>query len=86
LNFDGASARGLSAQRHPLEARREALMRLVGKRRADGILFNEALAEEGAVVFAKVCERWRGFADHSQGSLLFTAHLLRRQRLQGSRA
>ena len=31
-------------------------MRLVAKRRGDGILFNEALAEEGAVVFAKACE------------------------------
>jgi hypothetical protein len=31
-------------------------MRLVAKRRDDGIVFNEALAEEGAVVFAKTCE------------------------------
>jgi ATP-dependent DNA ligase len=31
-------------------------MRLVAKRRDDGIVFNEALAEEGAVVFAKACE------------------------------
>jgi bifunctional non-homologous end joining protein LigD len=38
----------------PLEARREALARLVMG--ADGILFSEALAEEGAVVFAKACE------------------------------
>ena len=28
-------------------------MRLVAKRRGDGIVFNEALAEEGAVVFAE---------------------------------
>jgi bifunctional non-homologous end joining protein LigD len=31
-------------------------MRLVAKRRGDAIVFNEALAEEGAVVFAKACE------------------------------
>ena len=37
----------------PIEARREALMRLVGG--VDGVLFSEALAAEGAVVFAKAC-------------------------------
>ena len=31
-------------------------MRLIAKRRSDGILFSEALAAEGAVVFAKACE------------------------------
>ena len=31
-------------------------MRLIAKRRSDGVLFSEALAEEGAVVFAKACE------------------------------
>jgi hypothetical protein len=31
-------------------------MRLVAKRRDDGILLAEALAEEGAVVFANACE------------------------------
>jgi bifunctional non-homologous end joining protein LigD len=31
-------------------------MRLVAKRRGDGIVFSEALAEEGAVVSAKPCE------------------------------
>jgi hypothetical protein len=31
-------------------------MRLVAKRSRDGIVFSEALAEEGAVVFAKACE------------------------------
>ena len=31
-------------------------MRLIAKRRGDGILFSEALAEKGAVVFAKACE------------------------------
>jgi ATP-dependent DNA ligase len=39
----------------PLEVRREALMRLVARRR-DGILSNEPLAEEGAILFEKACE------------------------------
>jgi ATP-dependent DNA ligase len=34
----------------------ERRAQLIAKRRGDGILFNEALAEEGAVVFAKACE------------------------------
>jgi bifunctional non-homologous end joining protein LigD len=38
----------------PIEARREALMRLVAG--VDGILFSEALAAEGAVVFTHACE------------------------------
>ena len=38
-----------------MEARREALMRLVGGAHM-GILFSEALAAVGAVVFAKACE------------------------------
>jgi bifunctional non-homologous end joining protein LigD len=40
----------------PVEKRREALQRLVAKRRGDGVVFSEALVEEGAVVFAKACE------------------------------
>jgi len=40
----------------PIEARRETLVRIVAKRRSDGILFSEALAAEGAVVFVKSCE------------------------------
>ena len=47
---------GEDLRQRPLEARREALKRLVAKRRGDGVLFNEALAEDGAVVFAKACE------------------------------
>jgi bifunctional non-homologous end joining protein LigD len=54
--FDLLLLGGVDLRQRPLEARREALMRLVAKRRGDGILFNEALAEEGAVVFAKACE------------------------------
>jgi len=42
------------AQPAPLRA--EALLRLIAKRRGDGILFNDALAAEGNVVFAKACE------------------------------
>jgi bifunctional non-homologous end joining protein LigD len=38
----------------PLEARREALQRLAAGAR--GILFSEALAADGAAVFAKACE------------------------------
>jgi bifunctional non-homologous end joining protein LigD len=44
LRLDGDDLR-----QRPLEARREALMRLIAKRRGDGILFSEALVEEGAV-------------------------------------
>jgi ATP-dependent DNA ligase len=54
--FDLLNLSGDDLRQRQLEARREALMRLVAKRRRDGIVFNEALAEEGAVVFAKVCE------------------------------
>ena len=53
-----------------LEKRRDALMRLVAKRRGDGILFNEALVEEGAVVFAKTCELgFEGIVSKRAGSL-----------------
>jgi hypothetical protein len=38
----------------PIEARREALRRLVAG--ATGIVFSEAIVAEGAVVFAKACE------------------------------
>ena len=34
----------------------EALLRLVAKRRVDGIAFSEALASEGAIVLAHACE------------------------------
>jgi bifunctional non-homologous end joining protein LigD len=47
---------GDDLRRRPIETRREALMWLVAKRRADGIVFNEALDAEGALVFAKACE------------------------------
>ena len=51
--FDLLRLGGADLRQRPLEARQEALMRLIAKRRGDGILFNEALAEDGAVVFDK---------------------------------
>jgi bifunctional non-homologous end joining protein LigD len=52
--FDLLRLGGDDLRQRPLEARREALMRLVAKRRgSDGIVFNEALTEAGAVVFAQ---------------------------------
>jgi bifunctional non-homologous end joining protein LigD len=54
--FDLLRLGGDDLRQRPLEARREALMRLVAKRRDDGMVYNEALAEESAVVFAKACE------------------------------
>jgi len=47
---------GDDLRQRPLEKRREALLWLVSKRRGDGILFSEALAADGAIVFAKACE------------------------------
>jgi ATP-dependent DNA ligase len=45
-------------------------MRLVAKRRGDGIVFNKALAEEGSVVFAKACELGlEGIVSKPAGSL-----------------
>jgi bifunctional non-homologous end joining protein LigD len=68
--FDLLHLGGDDLRQRPLEARREALMRLVAKRRGDGILFNEALAEEGAVVFAKACELGlEGIVSKRAGSL-----------------
>jgi bifunctional non-homologous end joining protein LigD len=46
-------------RQRPLEKRREALARLIAKRRGDGIVFSEALVDEGAVVFAKACQLGR---------------------------
>jgi bifunctional non-homologous end joining protein LigD len=51
----------------PIEARREALMRLVGDAKA--VVFSEALAAEGAVVFTKACELGlEGIASKRAGS------------------
>jgi bifunctional non-homologous end joining protein LigD len=54
--FDLLRRNGDDLRQRPLEARREALARLIDKRRSDGILLSEALADEGAVVFTKACE------------------------------
>jgi hypothetical protein len=48
--FDGDDLR-----ERPLEQRREALARLVAKRRSDGIVYSEALQDEGALVYMKAC-------------------------------
>jgi bifunctional non-homologous end joining protein LigD len=53
--FDLLRLNGEDLRQRPLERRREALKRLVA-RRGDGVLFSEALAEEGAVVFDKARE------------------------------
>jgi bifunctional non-homologous end joining protein LigD len=53
--FDLLRLNGDDLRLKPLEARREALQRLVPNVR-HGILFSEALAAEGAVVFKKACE------------------------------
>ena len=53
--FDLLRVNGDDLRLRPLEARREALQRLVPNVR-HGILFSEALAAEGAVVFKKACE------------------------------
>jgi bifunctional non-homologous end joining protein LigD len=52
--FDLLRLEGGSLGLRPIEARREKLMRLVAG--VGGILFSEALATEGAVVFTKACE------------------------------
>jgi bifunctional non-homologous end joining protein LigD len=54
--FDLLRLNGDDLRLRPLEKRREALMRLVARRRGDGILFSDALPEVGAIMFAKACE------------------------------
>ena len=54
MAFDLLRLDGDDLRLKPLEARREALRRLVAG--VNGILFSEALASEGAAVFAKACE------------------------------
>ena len=68
--FDLLHLNGDDLRQRPLEKRREAVGRLIAKRRTDGILFNEALAEESAVVFAKACELGlEGIVSKRAGSL-----------------
>ena len=54
IAFDLLNLNGEDLRQRPLEERREALSRLVAG--ADNIVFSEALAAEGAIVFAKACE------------------------------
>jgi bifunctional non-homologous end joining protein LigD len=52
--FDLLRLDGDDMRERPIEARQEALARLVAG--AKGIVFSEALAADGAVVFKKACE------------------------------
>ena len=54
IAFDLLRLEGVDARLRPLEARQQTLMWLVDG--VSGILFSEALATEGEVVFAKACE------------------------------
>ena len=53
--FDLLRLNGDDLRQRPLEKRREALAQLIARRRGDGIVFSEALAAEGAVVFKNAC-------------------------------
>jgi bifunctional non-homologous end joining protein LigD len=67
MAFDLVRLAGYDQHLRPLEVRREALRQLVAG--ANGILFSEALAAEGAVVFAKACEfGLEGIVSKRQGS------------------
>jgi len=52
--FDLLSLDSEDLQQRPLEERREALSRIIAG--GDNIVFSEALAADGALVFAKACE------------------------------
>ena len=52
--FDLLSLEGDDLRQRPLEERREALAQLVDG--VDGVVFSEALATEGAIVFAHACK------------------------------
>jgi bifunctional non-homologous end joining protein LigD len=67
IAFDLLRVEGVDLRLRPLEARRETLMWLVDG--VSGIVFSEALAAEGAVVFAKACERGlEGIVSKREGS------------------
>ena len=67
IAFDLLRVEGVDLRLRPLEARRETLMWLVDG--VDRILFSEALAAEGAIVFAKACELGlEGIVSKRQGS------------------
>jgi bifunctional non-homologous end joining protein LigD len=66
--FDLLQLNGDDLRLRPIEARREALRRLVAG--VSGILFSEALEAEGAVVFAHACELGlEGIVSKRAGSL-----------------
>jgi bifunctional non-homologous end joining protein LigD len=68
--FDLLCREGEDMRGWPIEARREALLRFVAERRGDGIVFSEALAAEGAVVFVHACELGlEGIVSKRAGSL-----------------
>jgi bifunctional non-homologous end joining protein LigD len=68
MAFDLLRLDGDDLRLRPIEARREALMRLVGDAKA--VVFSEALAAEGEVVFAKACELGlEGIVSKRTGSL-----------------
>ena len=54
MAFDLLRLEGKNVGLRPLQGRRGALLLLVAS--VEGILFSQALAAEGAVVFAKACE------------------------------
>ena len=54
MAFDLLRLEGKSVRLRPLQGRRGALLLLVAS--VEGILFSQALAAEGAVVFKKACE------------------------------
>ena len=67
MAFDLVRLEGDDQRLRPLEVRREALQQLVAG--VNGILFSEALAADGAVVFAKACELGlEGIASKREGS------------------
>jgi len=55
LAFDLLRRDGEDMRLWPIEARREALLPLVARRRGDAVVYSEALQGEGALVYMKAC-------------------------------
>ena len=67
MAFDLLRLEGENVRLRPLQGRRGALLLLVAS--VEGILFSQALAAEGAVMFAKACELGlEGIVSKRQGS------------------